>query len=122
VRRLFSTFAHGPPGIGLLLLRLVTAIALVAPGIAALRGGDWNLSPGPALFTTVLLGIGLLLIAGFLTPVVGAMVAVTALGTAYFYPVDPWYCIMVGTLGVAIALTGPGAWSMDARLFGWKRF
>ena len=122
MRRLFSTFAHGPPGIGLLLLRLVTAIALVAPGIAALRGGDWNLSPGPALFTTVLLGIGLLLIAGFLTPVVGAMVAVTALGTACFYPVGPWYCVMVGTLGVAIALTGPGAWSMDARLFGWKRF
>ena len=28
---------------------------------------------------------------------------------------------MLGTLGVALALLGPGGWSVDARLFGWKR-
>ena len=120
MRRLFSTFAHGPPGVGLLLLRLVTAIAAVIPAIAALRLGEPTL--GLAFFSTLLFTLGSLLIAGFFTPFAGAMVAVTALGTAYFYPVDPWYCIMVGTLGVAIALTGPGAWSMDAHFFGWKRF
>ena len=29
--------------------------------------------------------------------------------------------LLLGTLGAALALLGPGAWSADARLFGWKR-
>jgi uncharacterized membrane protein YphA (DoxX/SURF4 family) len=29
--------------------------------------------------------------------------------------------ILLATLGTAVALLGPGAWSVDARLFGWKR-
>jgi hypothetical protein len=34
---------------------------------------------------------------------------------------DPWTGILLGTLGAALALLGPGAWSVDARRFGWKR-
>jgi len=36
-------------------------------------------------------------------------------------PADPWNCIFLGALGAALALVGPGAWSVDAYLFGWKR-
>jgi hypothetical protein len=29
--------------------------------------------------------------------------------------------MLLGTLGAALALLGPGGCSVDARLFGWKR-
>jgi hypothetical protein len=28
---------------------------------------------------------------------------------------------LLAGLGAALALLGPGAWSVDARLYGWKR-
>jgi uncharacterized membrane protein YphA (DoxX/SURF4 family) len=34
---------------------------------------------------------------------------------------DPASDILLCALAFAIALLGPGAWSVDARLFGWKR-
>jgi hypothetical protein len=44
------------------------------------------------------------------------------LWTAFLsHPPDPWTYVLLGTLGLALALLGPGAWSVDARLFGWKR-
>ena len=48
-------------------------------------------------------------------------VAVLGLWHAVSQPGDPWASILLGTLGGALALLGPGAWSVDARLFGWKR-
>jgi uncharacterized membrane protein YphA (DoxX/SURF4 family) len=64
----------------------------------------------------------MLLLAGLWTPVAGALVAMIELWIAFFsHPPDPWTFILLGTLGVALALLGPGAWSADARLFGWKR-
>jgi hypothetical protein len=36
-------------------------------------------------------------------------------------PGDPWACIFFATIGAGLALLGPGTWSVDARLFGWKR-
>jgi hypothetical protein len=49
------------------------------------------------------------------------LVAILALWQAFSNPGNPWSCIMLGTLGAALALLGPGGWSVDARLFGWKR-
>jgi putative oxidoreductase len=31
---------------------------------------------------------------------------------------DPWTHVLLATVGAALALTGPGAWSVDGRLFG----
>jgi putative oxidoreductase len=35
---------------------------------------------------------------------------------------DPWIHIFLGVLSVSLAMLGPGAVSIDARLFGRKRF
>lgn len=61
MRRLFSTFAHGAPGIGLLVMRLIAGITLLIPGIAALRGELISRAAVLAIFEA---GAGLLLIAG----------------------------------------------------------
>jgi len=34
---------------------------------------------------------------------------------------DAGFFILVGALAAALALPGPGAWAIVARLFGWKR-
>jgi putative oxidoreductase len=31
---------------------------------------------------------------------------------------DPWMALVLATLGASLAMIGPGAWSVDARLFG----
>jgi len=64
---------------------------------------------------------GLLLLAGFWTPIAGVLLAVIEIWSAFTHPHDPWSYILLATLGAALAMLGPGAWSLDARLFGWKR-
>ena len=118
MRRLFSTFADGPPGIGLLLLRLLTGTDVAIHSITVLRGGP---SLGLALFAAFFVALALLLIAGLWTPLTAALIAGGSLWAAFEHPGDLWYCLIVGVLGLALSLLGPGAWSVDARLFGWKR-
>jgi putative oxidoreductase len=118
LRRLFPTFARGWPGAGLLLIRIAVGVASIAHCIIILRG-----DPQTEAFIENLLaaGAGLLLLAGLLTPIAGAMVAFLELWHAVARPVDLWTHILLGTIGAALALIGPGTWSIDARLFGWRR-
>jgi len=95
-------------------MRLVSGIVLAVHEIAALRGGP---PFGSAILHVVTTGVGILLLIGLWTPIAGALVAVIAVWHAFHHPGDPWSCIMLGTLGAALALRGPGGWSVDARLF-----
>jgi len=99
-------------------MRLVAGIILVSRGIAGLRGEPQFES---AMLHTLSTGAGILLLAGFWTPYAGVLAAVIELWQAFSQPADALTHILLVTLGIALALVGPGAWSVDARLFGWKR-
>ena len=116
--RLFSTFAGGWSGIGLLLMRLVAGITLVGRGVVGLWGEPQF---GRAVLQILSTGAGILLLAGFWTPFAGVLAAVIELWYAFSQPGDALTHIMLATLAIALTLVGPGAWSVDARLFGWKR-
>jgi len=118
LRRLFSTFASGGPGAGLLLLRVVAGVSLIIHGIMKLQ----TAAPVQPVFLRVFaIIIGILLFAGLWTPIVGSLVGALAVWNIITRPGDPWACIFMATIGAGLALLGPGAWSVDARLFGWKR-
>jgi putative oxidoreductase len=118
VRRLYSTFAGGCPGAGLLLLRLVVGSVLVVDGASKLWGDPPLHTP---LTSASLTGFGLLLSAGLWTPLVGTAVAGIEIWRALTSGQEPLVYLISGTVGAALALLGPGRWSVDARLFGWKR-
>jgi len=99
-------------------MRLVAGIALVVHGVTAVRD---ETAIGAAILQVLAAGAGILLLAGLWTPIAGALVAVIELWSTLSQAGDPWIHILLGTLGAALALLGPGAWSVDARLFGWKR-
>ena len=117
MRRLISTFSSGPPGLGLLLLRVVAGAALIV-SCGQHYDGASPLAITPHLIAA---GAGLLLLAGLWTPIAGSIVAVIELLIAFSHSHDPWVSVLLASLGVSLALMGPGAWSVDARLFGWKR-
>lgn len=100
------------------MMRLVAGAALVLHAIAGLSG---HLAIGPAALFVFQIVLGMLLLAGLWTPVAGTLAAAFALRSLFSQAGDPWLYVLLATLGVALALLGPGIWSIDARLFGWKR-
>jgi putative oxidoreductase len=117
LQRLFSNFANGWPGVGLLLQRILTATLLIRFGIIDFTGTSFSLSMIPQIIGAC---AGILLLVGLCTPVVGALIAVTELWVATIRIADPWTSMILATLGGTAAMIGPGACSIDALLFGRK--
>jgi putative oxidoreductase len=118
LRRLFSTFPGGWPGLGLLLQRILTATLLVRFGIIDLIGKSF--SP-PMIPEVIVACAGIFLLIGLGTPIVGGLIAVIELWMAMTRIGDPWIRIVLAGLGGTVAMIGPGALSIDARIFGRKR-
>ena len=105
------------PGTGLLLLRLVAGIVLIYHGLIGL--GAHSVEPGARELIAAV--AGMLLLAGLWTPITGVLVAIIELWIAFSRPIDLCTPLLLGALGAGLAMLGPGAWSIDARLFGRKR-
>jgi putative oxidoreductase len=114
MRRLFSSFARGWPGVGLLLLRIVSGGFLIMDGVEKCRAGQ-------LMAGLLAIADGALLAAGLWTPMAGPLVIVLSTWAILVQHEDPHPGILLAAIGVALALVGPGALSLDARLFGWKR-
>ena len=118
MRRLFSSFARGWPGIGLLLLRIVCGGFLVIDGVKNCQAGQPIGSLLAGLFAIV---DSALLVTGLWTPIAGPLVIVLSAWGILVQHQDPHPGILLAAIGAALGLVGPGALSLDARLFGWKR-
>jgi uncharacterized membrane protein YphA (DoxX/SURF4 family) len=121
--RLFPAFPAGCSGFALLLLRAVLGFALLLQGASGL--GD----PGPeaaSVFADLIeIAAGMLLLAGFMTPVVGVATAVCSMANWFFssnsgqgYFDSKPALVFAATILVSVILLGPGAFSIDARVFG----
>lgn len=117
MQRVSSTFGDHLPSHGLLLLRVIVATALIARSAPLVNGGSvQTLTPH-----LIAAAVGLFLLFGLWTSAAGALLAIIELLIAFSQGHDPWASVLLGSLGVAVALLGPGTWSLDARRSGWKR-
>jgi len=75
----------------------------------------------PLLKLVIGAAAGLLLCAGLWTPIIAGALSIFALWSALSGTRDLWGQILLAAVSAALAMLGPGAWSIDARLFGRKR-
>ena len=64
---------------------------------------------------------GLLLVAGLWTPLAGILAALVEAWVAVSASDNTSFPMALAVLALTLAMIGPGAWSVDARLYGRKR-
>ena len=119
MQRLFSAFPNGWPGRGLFLHRVVTAAILLRCGF-----GEYGSAHALALILPHMIGAGaaVFVLLGLWTPVFAVVVALVEIWIAFSCDGGNLLPILLAAWGVSLAMIGPGAWSVDARLFGRKHF
>ncbi len=118
MQRLFSTFPTGRPGAGLLLLRLAVGASLLLERIPVIGVIPQSLGFEVRI---VLVCLGISMLCGLWTPVMGIVAAVIELLIAVSQSGGGAMHVLLVILSISLALLGPGAWSIDAQIFGRKR-
>ena len=116
MQRLYSMFPQGGPGIGLLLLRIAAAGMFLLNVTHRL---DLSTSALYLLLVSLLVIVCLGLLLGFLTPILTIVTCLVALLNLFFTDqgMNAVYIVRMLT-SAALFFLGPGAYSIDARLFG----
>jgi putative oxidoreductase len=118
LQRLFSTFASGWSGTGLFLQRVAVAITLIRFCVIDVAGSPLSASMIPHIIGG---GAAMFFVVGLWTPFVGTLIAVSESWVIVTHSGDPWISALLATIGGTLAMLGPGAMSIDARLYGRKR-
>jgi hypothetical protein len=120
---MFSTFPDGWSGLGLLLLRAVVGGMLTIRAVEFLS--LWH-DPKMALLASFFVVIGGLIIVGYHTRVLGVASAAAIVAGILFSSTGQSHhlldirtgLVLASVIAVAVACLGPGAFSVDSRLFG----
>jgi uncharacterized membrane protein YphA (DoxX/SURF4 family) len=132
VDRLYSRFPPGSVGLALLLLRLVDALGLIGEGIRVITPAGNSAEPtNVMLLGLVLVVSAMMLMLGLRTSLAGGAAAMCTAGAALYAnhhlrqfagEIDAWLFLfaLVFFLSSALVLLGPGGYSLDARLSGWR--
>src|SRR5690242_15044208 len=113
-------FPQGRPGVALLLLRISVAATLL---VSLAKRPDVSSAPLLVAAILVVCLISVSLSVGFLTPLLSVIAGVAAVANMFIgFNSANFICLFSIVNAVALALLGPGAYSVDARLFGRRAF
>jgi putative oxidoreductase len=118
MRRFFSNFAGGWPALGLLLIRIAAGAALMIDGKVRVHSGEPLL---PLILGVLEVANGAVLIAGLWTPLAGILSIALSASEILVFRDTLCPAILMASMGAGVAFVGPGAFSVDAWLFGLKR-
>jgi hypothetical protein len=124
MERLYSQYPNGVVGLAVLLLRIVVSSWLTRDAIHSIINSPPTESMIQIVINALLISLSLFVVFGLRTSYV-LIASVGLLLTSELYSRisddQGWFCLLLLVLvSVSVALLGPGGYSLDARLSGWR--